>query len=108
MGTFGKKLTPPQYGEENLRVQLATWIMMIVVGVTVCAAVGFYLQSSHGRSFLGAQTLMVEQCKRDPHSSPEECEEILAARSKRPVRTINKKIAGGIPSANFRLSGSED
>jgi hypothetical protein len=108
MGKLDKKLTPALSGKDNLRVQLATWLMMIVLGVTLCAGVGFYLQSSNGRSFLGSQTLLVEQCKRNPNSHPDECEGILAARSKRPLRQTNKNIAGAIPSANFQLSSSED
>jgi hypothetical protein len=108
MGNLEKKLAPSLPDKENLRVQVASWLMMIVLGITVCAGVGFYLRNSNGRSFLGSHTMMVGQCKRNPNSNPDECEEILAARSKRPVRRSNKNIAGAIPLANFQLSSSED
>jgi hypothetical protein len=84
--------------------KMIKWSAVIAASIIFCGGVCLYLQRSHSLSFLGSETRLIEQCKRNPDSHPEKCDEILAARSGRPTKRANKNISGGIPQANFRLS----
>jgi len=86
-------------------LQMIKWSAVISASIIFCGGVCFYLQRANSLSFLGSETRLIEQCKRNPDSNPEQCEELLAARSGRPIKRANKNISGAIPQANFKLSG---
>ena len=85
-------------------LQMIKWSAVISASIIFCGGVCLFLQRSHSLSFLGSETRLIEQCKRNPYFHPEKCDEIPAARSGRPTKRDNKNISGEIPQANFKLS----
>jgi hypothetical protein len=68
----------------NLGASMSGKLSVTVAGVVVLLCAGLLFNRFVHRDFIGKQTRLIHECKRNPHIDPVKCAELLSARGSTP------------------------